>query len=162
MFSTSARAEADTRDEGPLPFAAMPAADLQPPKGARVIDVGGGRVWRVDGVVFEVIDCPSIELSDIRGFEEAVIELTGGAPGLILADIRKIRWASAEARAYAAGDSMREIVAAHALLVGSPVTRMIGSFFVRVSSPPFPVRLFTASDEATTWLRGRAAPATAS
>ena len=40
------------------------------------------------------------------------------------------------------------------MLVGSPVTRVIASFFVRVFQPPFPTRMFDDPGAAADWLGG--------
>ena len=40
-----------------------------------------------------------------------------------------------------------------ALLVGSPLTRVIGMFFMGLNRPATPTRLFTSEPEALAWLR---------
>ena len=40
-----------------------------------------------------------------------------------------------------------------ALLVGSPLSRVIGNFFVGLNRSTFPLRLFTSEEEAIAWLR---------
>jgi len=39
-----------------------------------------------------------------------------------------------------------------AILVGSPVSRMLGNFFLSVSRPDYPTSLFTAEPDARGWL----------
>jgi hypothetical protein len=41
-----------------------------------------------------------------------------------------------------------------ALLVGSPVTRVIGNFFIGLNKPRWPVRLFRSESDALAWLGG--------
>jgi len=66
-----------------------------------------------------------------------------------LTDIRRLRRASKEARAMAAPSKARRM----ALLVESPVTRMLGNAYQLVSRPQCPVRMFTDEDSAVEWLR---------
>lgn len=56
---------------------------------------------------------------------------------------------------------MRDLVAAMAILVDSPVTRVVANFFVRVATPPYPVRLFTSTADAVQWLTEQDDAATA-
>jgi len=41
---------------------------------------------------------------------------------------------------------------AAAILIDGPVTVVLGNFFVRLSRPPYAVRLFKVEGEARTWL----------
>jgi hypothetical protein len=41
-----------------------------------------------------------------------------------------------------------------ALLVGSPMSRAIGNFFIGLNKPLIPTRLFVSEPEALAWLRG--------
>ena len=41
-----------------------------------------------------------------------------------------------------------------ALVVGSPVSRVIGNFFVGLNRPKYPLRLFDDQEFATAWLLG--------
>ena len=50
-----------------------------------------------------------------------------------------------------AGPEAAETYLAMAVLVRSPVARVIMNFFARFSAPPFPVRVFTDVDEARAW-----------
>ena len=45
-------------------------------------------------------------------------------------------------------------VKAIALLVGSPVSRVVANLFIGLNRPAHPIRLFTAESEALAWLRG--------
>ena len=135
---------------------------LSPPEGTRVITTPGGPVWMEHGIVYETLEVTEIEEHHIRGLAEAVRELVGpDVKARIIADIRGVRWASGDSRALAASDEVRSLVAAQAILVGSPVTRVIGSFFARVATPPFPVRLFTSTPAAVEWLTDEGNAATA-
>jgi hypothetical protein len=46
------------------------------------------------------------------------------------------------------------VESAAALLIGSPLTRAIGNFFMGLNKPLIPTRLFTSETEALAWLKG--------
>ncbi len=68
-----------------------------------------------------------------------------------LFDIREVKSTSKEARDYLA-DEGNELVISSALLVNSSVTKMIGNFFITVSRPKSPTRLFVREDKSREWL----------
>lgn len=70
----------------------------------------------------------------------------------VLVDMRGLLEQSREARAYFAGEEAARRVCAVALWVGSPVSRMIGNFFLRMGVQRTPSKLFTREDEAIAWL----------
>jgi hypothetical protein len=59
-----------------------------------------------------------------------------------------------EARQYYSGKEAAQTVRAVGLLVTSPLSRLIGNFFMVINKPPVPFRLFTSETEALEWLRG--------
>lgn len=133
---------------------AVAAPELHPPDGARVVRCSGGRVWLADEIVVQVVDASTVGVDDNRGFFDAIVDVVGELRRCpILADIRKLRWVSAEARAYSASDEMLRLVGAMAFIVSTPVNRVIGSFFIKLSNPPYPVRMVTTPHDAVSWLR---------
>ena len=81
-------------------------------------------------------------------------ELTGRKPVRVLVDLRDIRSQDRGARATYAGPESRTFTLACALLVASPESRVIGSFFLGFNRPLYPTRLFTSLEEAEQWLSG--------
>ena len=79
--------------------------------------------------------------------------LTEGKRLPVLVDLRAVRSQSAEARAYLAGPEATRISLAVALLILSPLSRMLGNFFLGFNRPEVPTRLFTSVAEAEAWLR---------
>lgn len=58
------------------------------------------------------------------------------------------------ARAFFAGEEYMRLCSQTALVVGSPVSRVIGNFFVGLNRPRYPYRIFDDPALATEWLRG--------
>jgi len=84
---------------------------------------------------------------------EAHVAAAHGQKRPTLADVRGLRSATREARELAAGPPVAAITSRMALIVGNPVTRTLGNFFLMVTSPKYPTRLFTDVAAARPWLR---------
>lgn len=70
----------------------------------------------------------------------------------VLVDMRGVRSQTRDAREYFMSDEVAGRISAVALLVGSPLSRMIGNFFLRIGDHRIPTRIFTADAAATAWL----------
>lgn len=68
-----------------------------------------------------------------------------------LFDITNIKKTTKEARDYLAKEG-NELVVASAIVVSSPMLKMMANFYVMVNKPQNPSRLFTNTDEAILWL----------
>ena len=78
--------------------------------------------------------------------------LAEGQPILVYADVRGLATATSDSRQIAVSDEFREVIKAMAVLIDSPLSRVIANFFTRVSKPPYPTRVFTDEAEALAWL----------
>nr|WP_187262283.1 hypothetical protein [Pontibacter beigongshangensis] len=66
-------------------------------------------------------------------------------------DITKVKKSTKEARDFMANEG-NEQVTASAILVTSPVLRMMANFYISVNKPKNPSRMFTDKREALEWL----------
>lgn len=86
----------------------------------------------------------------------ANLEVTGRLGGWrripVLVDLRLLKSQSPEARALLAGPVAARVSAAVALLIGSPLSRVLGNFYLRFNRPETPTRLFSTEEEARAWL----------
>ncbi len=92
-------------------------------------------------------------LADAKENVEVAAKIVKGkkVPGLI--DIREVKSISREARMHYAGDENAKVLNAVAMLVDSPVSRIIGNFFIGLNKAPFPCKLFSSESAAIEWLR---------
>ncbi len=67
--------------------------------------------------------------------------------------LRLIKSISREARMYYANERTASIQRATALLVDSPVSRVIANFFLGLNRPLSPTRMFTHQTQAILWLQ---------
>ncbi len=74
-------------------------------------------------------------------------------PVPLLVRLLKVKGQSVEARTYyASSDDANETVTKVALLIKSPVSRMMGNIYMGIQKPRNPTKLFTSEDEAVRWL----------
>ena len=85
--------------------------------------------------------------------QESVRDDMNKAKTRVLNDMTKVTAISKEARDYFANARTASIQRATALLIGSPVSRVIVNFFMGLNKPISPSRLFTDPEQAIQWLR---------
>lgn len=106
-----------------------------------------------DGIIRMVYKPGAVEtIETAREGVRAALEAFGARKRAVLIDIREIKTITREARVFFAGEEAGQTGLAVALLVGSPVTKMIGNFFTNINKPVLPFRIFTSEDEAVDWL----------
>ncbi len=111
------------------------------------------RIWlRPDGVV-EIVWEPHVPsvLEDAVAVIDAMSELTGGRAAPLLVHTEDAGPQSREARMEFV--RRQEVVSAVSLVVGNPLSRMMATFFINVSRPDVPIRLFEDKEAAVAWLK---------
>lgn len=111
------------------------------------------RIWlRSDGIV-EIQWAPHVpsDIDDARAVIDAMSELTGHRAAPMLVHTTDAGPQSRDARMEFI--RRQEVVAAVALVVGNPLSRMMATFFINVSKPDVPIRLFEDETAALAWLK---------
>lgn len=93
-----------------------------------------------------------MELADAQQNVAAIFDLAGQRRTRVLVDMRGVRSQSREARLYFAGQEAERVTAAVALLIGSPVSRVLANFFMHITPQRIPTALFTNEAAAVRWL----------
>ena len=110
------------------------------------------RAWlRPDGII-QIVWTPQTATvrEDAVAALEAMAQLAGGRRRPVLVDMRDT---GSQDRATLAEWTRRgDTVSAVALIVGTPLSRMVGHFSLSVSKAPFPTRLFDSEAAAIAWL----------
>jgi hypothetical protein len=81
------------------------------------------------------------------------LQIAGG-PWRSLVLMQDLARVNREARALFASEEFMQLCSQTALVVGSPVSRVIGNFFVGLNRPKYPYRIFDDPALAVAWLRG--------
>ncbi len=84
--------------------------------------------------------------------QESIRDAVKKAKTRVLIDMTAVTKISKQARDYFANERTASIQRATALLIGSPVSRVIGNFFMGLNRPISPTRLFTDPHKAIQWL----------
>ena len=111
------------------------------------------RIWlRPDGIVQLVwVLRAAMVLEDAIAATEAMAQLTGGRRCPLLVDAHDAGPQDRSARSEFARRG--DLVSAVALIVGTPLSRLMGNFFLSVSKPVAPTRLFDDEASALAWLQ---------
>lgn len=81
-------------------------------------------------------------------------QLAAGDPVCILADLQStISGANREARAYYTTAEASKYKKGMAMVVRTPIQKVLGNVFVGMSRPPYPTKIFTSTEDALGWLR---------
>lgn len=92
-----------------------------------------------------------ITIDVAKGIVKQRMEYTGGRPYLMLITGEGLRAINKEARDYLSKEGTEGVLAG-ALLVNSVYTEFFGNFFLRITQPKIPAKLFTNEKEALQWL----------
>ena len=114
------------------------------------------KMWLDDDGIIRIVTKPRVTrqtLSDAVENMEAVDKVRLGKKRPIFVDIRDAMSTDAEGRRYYSRTELAENFSAGAFIVDSPLSRVIGSLFMGISKPPFPVKLFDSPEKALEWLR---------
>jgi len=71
----------------------------------------------------------------------------------LLIDARNIKYMEREARKHFSTNGRETKINSFAIMVKSPLSRMIGNFFMGLNKPAIPARLFDDENEAVKWLK---------
>lgn len=114
------------------------------------------RVWvGADGIA-RIIHVPGSELT-LRDAEEtmaAYLKLSKGKRLPLYVDTSGMKSMTRESRLYYASEETAKTGRAVAIVVDTPVSKVLGNFYIGLSNPHLPSRLFTSEQEALAWLKG--------
>jgi hypothetical protein len=94
-----------------------------------------------------------LNLDDAKENIQAVKILANGKKTPVLVDITLAKGALKDARDFFAGTEAGQIQSACALLVNSPLSQLVGNFFLGLNKTKFPTRLFKNEEKAIEWLK---------
>ena len=110
---------------------------------------------RPDGIVELRYKRDSIQSLEHAKHEVSIIkELLGDrAPAPLLVEVGASRRQEGEARHYLVEDpAVAEVISRTALLVRTPISRVLATIFTRLQSPTMAVKVFSDEEEAVAWL----------
>ena len=110
--------------------------------------------WDDEAQVLRVVWAPgSVCTGEAARMSTEAIGALALGPVPMLVDMREMQKLEREAREHFKVE--KGGVCAMALLVGSPVTKMLANFFMRTDADRTPTRMFTSEPAAVAWLRSQ-------
>lgn len=107
-----------------------------------------------DGIVRTKIKPGSVvEVEHARENTTAVSSLYHGIKFPLMIDSRGIKSMTKDARNQFSTKGRETYATAFAIIIDSPLSRVIGNFFIGINKPAVPTRLFDNERDAEIWLR---------
>jgi hypothetical protein len=119
----------------------------------QIIETRAFRTYLKDHVCITVVKPDMIvDIEDARENTRIVRELSDNNVLPILVDLRHINHITKEARDHFSMKERVPAVNAIAMVVKSPVSRIIGNFFLGLNKPVVPTQMFGTESKAMLWL----------
>lgn len=120
-----------------------------------IVETRVARLWWADDGIFWVVILPNVEVDapDIDEVFQSRLQLTGHTSVPIYTDLRAIRSATRKALLRSGHTDVQAGITAIGVSISSPVSRFVGTFFMRLSRLPYPFKIFTSEEEALNWLK---------
>jgi hypothetical protein len=114
------------------------------------------KVWLGEDGIVRVIHVPDaeVELADAEETMAAYLKIYEGKKRPLFVDTKTMKNLAREARHYYASEEAARVASAVAIIISTPLSRVLGNFYLGLSNPHLPTRLFTEEDEALDWLKG--------
>jgi hypothetical protein len=129
---------------------------MEIPAKGKVTELTAYYTWMgADGIArTKVKDGANVTLPEAKENSVAVNNLsTAGNTFPLLIDSRNIHSITKEARDFFSMNNRESCILAFAIIIDSPLSRIIGNFFMGLNKPRVPARLFTDEKEALNWLK---------
>lgn len=127
---------------------------------SKVVELRAFTSWlRSDGICYTLVRPNAIiSLEDALENSCSIKEISGDTIYPLLVNLKEINSISKEARDHFSMQNRTPGVSAIAMLIRSPVSRVIGNFFLGMNRSTVPTKLFTIESEAVLWLKRFAVP----
>jgi hypothetical protein len=122
---------------------------------SEIVTLPFGRYWLDDEGILHGVAADDVTHTLAQAKEQLELQraMAGDVARPFLMDIRTAAGLERDARTFYAGRDAAKVLRATALLIGSPLSRALGNFFLGLNKPHMPTRLFTDEESAMAWLR---------
>lgn len=119
--------------------------------------LGGAKskLWLGEDGIVRIIWVPGAEvtLEDAQETMATYLKINQGRKRPLFVDTKTMKSLAREARHYYASEEAARVASAVAVIVGTPVSRVLGNFYLGLSNPHLPTRLFSSEEDALEWLK---------
>jgi hypothetical protein len=106
----------------------------------------------VDNILIGTIKQYNVDLKVAQKAVDSRLEMCGPKSYPFLINIKSVKNVTKKARDFLASEKGCQGVVASAILINSSITSMVGNFFIKISKPLVPTKLFTNEEDAKQWL----------
>lgn len=108
----------------------------------------------IEGIVLSTLKVDLTDLDLMKSIVETRLKLTETLePYPFIVNIKNVKESKKEVRDFLASQKAAEHIVCTAILINSMLTATIGNFYLRLSKPPVPTKLFTTEEDAVEWLK---------
>ena len=94
-----------------------------------------------------------LSIDDAKEIVAVAIKMSKNKKFLCLMKSLNYKLPSREVRILPAGDEVKQYITAMAFIAGNSVANIAAKFFLQISKPPFPFKIFSNDKEAIVWLK---------
>lgn len=123
----------------------------------KILETRCAEVWlEEDNIIYVSIKHGAeIKLDDVMEVKKTNAKLVGDRKHLLCINISNIKSITKEARDFTGDmETKNERMLAMALIMGSPISRVVGNFYIGLNKPLYPTKLFNDKEKAFKWLKG--------
>lgn len=121
-----------------------------------VVNIAKASMWLGEDGIVRIMWIPGsdVTLEDAEESMTAYLRINQGKRRPLFVDTSQMKSLAREARHLYASEEAARVASAVGLIVGTPVSRVLGNFYLGLSNPHLPTRLFAVESEALDWLKG--------
>lgn len=111
--------------------------------------------YRLEGNILFATYQPNaeVDLEDAKFLLSERLKLTENIDHYTIIDLRNLKRATKEARAFFSTEAGSQGIIAGAFIVDSFLSKLIGNFYLKFSPPPRPTKLFSNEEDALDWIK---------
>jgi len=106
-----------------------------------------------EGILYGTYKVKNVDLAVASEITRLRNDFTAGGKYPVLVDYTMVNKTTKEARGFFTDQDASQDLTAMAILINSPVGRMLSSFFIAIYQTTYPVKIFTDKGKAVTWLK---------
>jgi hypothetical protein len=129
----------------------LESSAFSPEQGTEVFTTRTAQMWVGAGEIARMVCLPNC-VHNAEDAQQNIHAIVDAKPRPIIVDIRRLKSVSRAAREVYRDHKQNPDLVAVAMVVDSPLSRIIGNFFLGVSRVYVPTRLFTDEQVALRWL----------
>lgn len=111
------------------------------------------KLWKQESILFcSYSDKLNVDLKIAKHCVKSRLDFSEGASYPVLIRLQGVCSITKEARDYF-GEEGSKFIKAGALIIISPLTKILGNIFLNINQPKVPTRIFTNEKDAIEWLK---------